>query len=291
MQREDGKQKLRKISREILKLIYSIATKDKTTPRDYLALDITNKIEELGEISPSLETIKRHISTARNSKNPLEKKWTIAACAEYPSYFPPESILDISKIQKETDNFLSLNLLDRATKADQARINDDMRKLFEHEVANRNAIDEEYSKIFGRKRHEMSIREAMWFVRLKPLITDMLDNFQPVIPDANMELFKDMRYVLLLAIAQIYAFEEMTSDLLNEVEFDTSELDEAIYSKNLEKLLGMSLGKVLPQMFNQMNQKPQEYKEWAMNNPASHAEFTNMFNALRSLVKKEDKKE
>lgn len=119
----------------VLRLIYERALTQKNIPREFLANQLINEIEELREIAPTLEVTKRYISNARNSDSPLDKPWTLGACLKYPSQFPPGS--DAILLEHKYSNL-----------------------LFESPTG------EKYWEDF-------SIRKAMWIIRLQPIILDM----------------------------------------------------------------------------------------------------------------------
>ena len=128
--REDGLPKPRRLKPSIKRLIYTRALRDRDIPREYLANQLIEEIQKLGEIPPTPETTKRYISAARNTKNPIDNRWSIGACKDYPECFSPESI----------------DLL--------------------MEYMNRELAYDEYIV----DKHRFSIRTAIWMVRLKPVV-------------------------------------------------------------------------------------------------------------------------
>jgi len=79
------------IKPSIKQLICAKALKDKDAPRLALAVELKNLIEEMGEISPSEETMMKLISQARNHPvSELDKPWSIARLDDYP--IPPKEL-------------------------------------------------------------------------------------------------------------------------------------------------------------------------------------------------------
>lgn len=145
MKREDGLPKPRSLPPTVKRLIVYRAITQRQFPRDYLAHELIREIDEAGEIPPpTLETIKRHISKARNTVNPIDKPWTLGACRDYPTFFPPSSLLFLMKMQQESKTFVDV-----------------------------------FTDI---RSQAFSIRTAMWIVRLQPLIKEYVkpDDFKEV---------------------------------------------------------------------------------------------------------------
>jgi len=135
MKREDGLPKPRALKPAVKRLIASRAITQRQVPRDYLAHQLIKEIKEARETTPpTLETIKRYISAARNARNPIDEPWTLGACRDYPTLFPPSSLLFLMKMQEESKTFVD---------------------------------------IFTNIRSQgYSIRKAMWIVRLQPLVKE-----------------------------------------------------------------------------------------------------------------------
>jgi len=96
---EENTQKLGKLKPTIKRFIFQEAIRQRNVPRELLANRLIKEIEESGELAPSLETAKRYISKARNSDNPIDQPWTLGACRDYPTFFPPSSLLFLTKMQ------------------------------------------------------------------------------------------------------------------------------------------------------------------------------------------------
>jgi len=96
---EENTQKLGKLKPSIKRFIFQEAIRQRNVPRELLAHRLIKEIEESGEPAPSLETTKRYISKARNSSNPIDEPWTLGACRDYPTFFPPSSLLFLMKMQ------------------------------------------------------------------------------------------------------------------------------------------------------------------------------------------------
>lgn len=84
----------------IKQLIYANAIKDESTPRLALALELKRLIEEMGEVSPSEETMIKLISEARNQPDgPLDKVWSLGCLAEYE--ISPEALPAIMRVYRK----------------------------------------------------------------------------------------------------------------------------------------------------------------------------------------------
>lgn len=138
---EKGKAKPRELKPSVKRLIIQRAITQRKVPREFLANQLIREIEESGEIPPTLETAKRYISKARNSDNPLDKPWTLGACREYPTYFPPSSLTFLMKCKKR---------------------------------------EMSYIPVIGEDKLYFSIRKAIWMVRLQPIIQNIIkpSNFE-----------------------------------------------------------------------------------------------------------------
>jgi hypothetical protein len=195
--RYDSQAKPRELKPSIKRLIVQRALTQRKTPREILALELINDIRYIGEIPPTLETAKRYISKARNTKNPKDETWTLANSLNYPSIFTPESISVI------VDSINRLNEL-----------------IGEH--------NQDYIKYFGKPDSYISIRWAIWIVRLKPLIEHISNKLtienEPLPPG-----FTEV-------IASMYSMAEMASEILGEEEFDSADLDRALFAGDLETL-------------------------------------------------------
>ncbi len=96
-----------KISLRIRQLIHIRALEEPKTPRDAVALHLSEDIERMGEISPSEDTLKKMISKERNREpNPLEQPWCLGTLSNYKGDFPPEVVpvlVKVQKLQKRSD--------------------------------------------------------------------------------------------------------------------------------------------------------------------------------------------
>jgi len=174
--------KIGKLKPSIKRFIFQEAIRQLHIPRDLLAHRLIKEIDESGELPPSLETTKRYISKARNSDNPIDQPWTLGACRDYPTFFPPSSLLFLTKMQ--------------------------------------------YMDIFKNIRNQgLSIRKAMWIVRLQPLVKEFFE------PDD----FKE-EHMILANIAEAYSIAEMISEFIREPTFDSTDLDESVCSTNIENI-------------------------------------------------------
>ena len=192
--REDGLPKPRALSPTVKRLIVHRATTQRQIPRDYLANELSKELQQAGEKPPTPETIKRYISRARNARNPLDEPWTLACCSHYPAFFPPESIPIIIHYK------------------------DDMAQI-------ESSLGFDYKQFFAFPLSAISIRWAIWIVRLKPTIKSLspklwLDGDPPP-PDLD------------FVIAITYAMAEMASEILGEDHFDSYDLDNALLSGDI----------------------------------------------------------
>jgi len=193
---ENKRSRPRKLEPSIKTLIYYRAITKRMVPRKFLANELIKEIEEAREIAPTLETTMRYISKARNEDNPLDKPWSIACCSEYNSFFPPDSIPVLMNY-----------------------------KQWVHELLK--DADDEYKDLFGISISAISIRHAIWIIRLKPFIektfADQMTN------DENTRLGYPF------FIAMIYAMAEMTCEILDE-HFISTGLDSALAARDLDTL-------------------------------------------------------
>ena len=193
--REDGLPKPRALTPTVKRLIVHRATTQRHIPRDYLAHQLISEIKEAGETTPpTLETVKRYISKARNSRNPLDEPWTLSCCSEYSAFFPPESIPIIIHYK-------------------------------DHLAQIESNIGYDYKQFFAFPLSAISIRCAIWIVRLKPIVKYLspklwLDG-EPPPPDLD------------LVIAMTYAMAEKASEILGEDHFDSYDLDNALFSGDI----------------------------------------------------------
>jgi len=82
MGRKEGS---KNITLTIKRLIISEALKKPPKPRRALAIELMDKIERMGEVVPTEETIERLISEARNHEpNPLDEPWRMLDIVKYP---------------------------------------------------------------------------------------------------------------------------------------------------------------------------------------------------------------
>ena len=126
-----------KLKPSIKRFIFQEAIRQSNVPRELLANRLIKEIEESHELAPTLETAKRYISKARNADNPIDKPWTLGACRDYPTLFPPGSLLFLMKMQEEDKTFVD---------------------------------------VFTNIRSQgYSIRKAIWIVRLQPLVKEYFD--------------------------------------------------------------------------------------------------------------------
>jgi len=193
---ENNNTRPREIKPSVKRLIYYRAVTQRMVPREFLANELIKEIKGLGEIAPKLETAKRYISKARNADNPLDKPWSIACCSQYSSIFSPKSISEIM----------------------------DYKQWIYHRFKDKEG---EYTGLFGSSVSDISIRHAMWIVRLKPLIdktfAELIEN------DEN------VRFGYPFTIAIIYSMAEKTCEILDE-HFVSFGLDNALAAGDLNTL-------------------------------------------------------
>ncbi len=190
-----NKSKPGKLNPSIKRLIVHRAITQRNVPREFLANELIKEITEAGEIPPALETAKRYISKARNTDNPIDKTWTLACCSEYASFFPPESIPILI----------------------------DYKHCLSHIES-----DIEYGKIFGVSMSDISIRCAIWIVRLKPII----EHLSPKLMIGN----EPLPFTYPVVIAMMYSMAEMAYEILGEDHFDSSDLDNALFAGDIRTL-------------------------------------------------------
>lgn len=193
---DENKSKPRELKPFVRRLIVYRAITQRKMPREFLARELIKEIKEADEIPPTFETAKRYISQARNSSNPLDKPWSIACCSEYSSFFPPDSIPVLMNYKQWVY---------------------DLSKDAEGEFKN----------LFGVSMSDISIRHAIWIIRLKPLIEQTFA--------AQMANDENVRLGYPFIIASIYTMAEMTCEVLDE-HFISTGLDSALASRDLHTL-------------------------------------------------------
>ena len=129
--------KPRELKPSVKRLIVHRAVTQPQVPREFLANELIKEISEAGEIPPTLETAKRYISKARNTDNPIDQPWTLACCSDYVQFFPPDSIPILVNYKNKIDQLVS---------------------------------DDDYQELFGYRVSDISIRHAIWIIRLEPII-------------------------------------------------------------------------------------------------------------------------
>ncbi len=198
-----NKSKPGKLNPSIKRLIVHRAITQRYVPREFLANELIKEITEAGEIPPAFETAKRYISKARNTDNPIDKPWTLACCSEYASFFPPESI----PILIDYMNFLG-----------------------------QIEFDNEVREIFGSSISKITIRDAIWMIRLKTII----EHLSPKLMIEN----EPLPFAYPVVIAMMYSGAEMASEILGEGHFDSSDLDNALFAGDI-KILSTLVGKMI----------------------------------------------
>jgi hypothetical protein len=105
---EERTMKPRELKPSVKRLIFHEAITHRNIPRDVLAYRLIKEIKKRRELPPTLETTKKYISKARNAVDPIDKPWTLGACRDYPIFFPPSSLLLLSKMQQESKRFVNI---------------------------------------------------------------------------------------------------------------------------------------------------------------------------------------
>ena len=213
-----------KIAPKIRRYIHNRANQDKSISREILADLLIKEIINIGEKPPSRDYVIQMISKARNSLDPLEKKWTTAACDRYPQYFPIGSVLDIFLCQKKSE--------ERLASIDLAQVSGG--KLTDCDGLTMTLIkatNKFYTDKIGHAMHEMTIRQAKWFVRLKPTV----DEIGRTVNGFTI----DKLSILPLLVAKVYAQEEMFEESLEKKEFDSSKIDELLFSARFDDLFNL----------------------------------------------------
>jgi len=199
--REDGLPKPRALTPTVKRLIVHRAISQRHFPREYLANELIKEINEAGEKPPTLETVKRYISKARNARNPLDEPWTLACCSDYPQFFPPESIPII---------------------------------LYYKDALTQMESDPQYpyKQFFDPPLSAISIRWAIWTVRLEPLIKHLFPKL--MIDD------EPLPDTFPFVIAMTYAMAELASELLHEDHFDSRDLDNALFTGDTRTFMAIA---------------------------------------------------
>lgn len=100
--------KLGRMKPTVKRLIFHEAIRQRDVPREILANRIIKELEQSNEPPPELETAKRYISKARNAANPIDKPWSLGACRDYPTSFPPSSLPTLITMQEESKKFVDI---------------------------------------------------------------------------------------------------------------------------------------------------------------------------------------
>lgn len=188
--------KPRKLKLTTKQYLFTEALRQRKVPRELLADRLIRELEESGEIPPTLETAKRYISAARNANDPIDQPWTLGACREYASYFPPDSLPFLVKCIQEHKHDLSV-------------IPEETRNFYE-------AV---------RGTNIFTIRFCIWIVRLKPIL-------EYLFPE---EISRDEDFLqnIILRFADAYSLAEMSVELLAKAQYHSFEMDDALFSRNL----------------------------------------------------------
>ena len=220
-----------KVMSEDIRRLITLRATSSNTRRIELAQEILTEIKECypKQISPSKETIIKMVSNVRNHQpSPLDRPWNLGACREYPSFFPPESLpflVHCIQFHKEA----LANLPDEIKGIFTLPL-DQFNKTYAsppEEIPEGFADPHElYRDLFLQYQKIFTIRFCIWLLRLKPLV----EYFFP------QDIARD-KYFLennLLKLADSYSIAEMTSEILGEDNFDTSKMDNALFSRDLE---------------------------------------------------------
>lgn len=124
-----------KIKPSTKRLIFQEAIRQRDIPRELLANRLIKEINEAHERPPTLEVAMRYISKARNTDNPIDKPWSLGACRDYPTFFPPSSLPTLVKMQEEQKKFINI--------------------------------------MTNTRSPGLSIRTCIWIARLEPIVHDI----------------------------------------------------------------------------------------------------------------------
>jgi hypothetical protein len=220
-----------KVMSEDIRRLITLRATSTNTRRVELAQEILTEIKERypKQIPPSKETIIKIISNVRNHlPSPLDRPWNLGACREYPSFFPPESLpFLIHCIQFHEEAFANLPDEIKEVFASPLEQFNEAFAFPPEEIPEGFADPHELHRdLFLQYQKIFTIRFCIWLLRLKPLI----EYFFPE------DIARD-KYFLennLLKLADSYSIAEMTSEILGEDNFDTSKMDNALFSRDLE---------------------------------------------------------
>ena len=170
-----------RISREVRSLIIDQAIHDsKAMPRRALAVRLQDLIQRMGEVSPTEDTLARMISGARNQQ-PSELERPWSVGACSQYNIPADIVPVLIKVKQS-----------------RAR---EMKDLDLPVI-------------------KLTIREARWFARLRPIVEALTKMRYPF------DVEESLRY--LQYVVTLYAEKEQVSEILNEQYPDTSKLDEIL---------------------------------------------------------------
>jgi hypothetical protein len=206
---------LRRISEEMSGKIYEYArlNVNREKPREELAHELRQRF---GVKSPSLQTLMRMISKARNKPpTDLDNPWTIGCCIKYK--IPSDIISSLIEVKRASDNFGGLNITNDLTPQ----------------------IQKAYAKANKELKNSPTIRQARWFARL-------YQSLDAVIEEKGLPPPKKLAYHFIVA-AQ-YAQKEQISEMLNREYPDTSDLDKLYFiDKELDTLEGLLINHFTPE--------------------------------------------
>lgn len=193
--------------------INAIAKENQLKSREVLAEEL---VEKLGDKSPSLETLKKLISQARNHPpDKLDTPWTIGACLKYD--IPDFAIPMLIEIQRRTKAGTPLNIPQANPQKQKA-------------IDNANKQGE----------REPTIRQARWFARL-------YHSLEMVIEETKLNKPPIWKQGIHFIIASQYAERERVSEMLGKDYPDTSELDKLYFiNKDLDIVEGMLINSFPP---------------------------------------------
>ncbi|MFC2060129.1 hypothetical protein ACFLTZ_03420 [Chloroflexota bacterium] len=188
-----------RIKPSIKQFIVGEAIKYSNKPRLALAAEIRDKIEHLGEISPSEETLIKMISDARSNKTgPIDSPWTIGCCIKYdiPTEFIPILLDEQKRILASRNDVI----------------------LPEDKESLRN-------EIMGGL--VLTIRQARWFVKLYPVVYELAKKQHPDNPR--------LQQGAVTVFAKQYAHRERVAEILGKDNPDTSDIDNVLMQEDVSE--------------------------------------------------------
>ncbi|MCL2475282.1 MAG: hypothetical protein FWF37_04095 [Chloroflexi bacterium] len=282
--RADGLRKPREHSDIVKSYVAMQAIENMDMPRVQLATKVIKDLKKMGEVPPTPGTAAKMITAARKKYSPLDEKWTLAACKEYWMYFPPDCIKYIVCLKKNLDKIMDRFMKDTVNLAETK-----LGKLpfpIPADILTGGQFIERLKNIASVNSFNLSIRDAIWYVILRPFIEEALSEMQ--IKDETKGGAEEIKLYFHFLIAKTYSIQEALFFFLNKdkndknqdekdkKKFDSSELDQLLWEKKVEQLALGSFNQFLKTFSQKMTEQDKEFQKLAEQDPEM-TEFMSKF--------------